>query len=180
MEKTPQTILYYLDLTSPNTHTHTHLRTALTLTALLKVQLSPCSIICLSQKYTPVSWWLTWQRYNHPFFSQERLLCSDIDLLPCKKAHLSELLLWFICFHCEMDKSHVCTSPCTRWRLCCHYRCDLGRRHSHLYPRVVFHCSPQAGSIPDWCSPPPVDGRTTCCHWTADIRTFNKSSVAHT
>lgn len=76
------------------TQTHTqHLRTAVTLTALLKVHLTPRSVICLSQKYTPVSRSLTRQRRNFPFCSQEALLCSDTALIPCKKNTLVWVLL---------------------------------------------------------------------------------------
>lgn len=102
--------MYYCVLYMFHTHTDKqHLRMTVTLTALLKVHLIPCSIICLSQKNTPVSWSLTWQRYKWPFFTQEARRCSDMALFSWKKAHLFK-------FHCDLYVSiviilaHVCVS----------------------------------------------------------------------
>ena len=62
-----------------------------TFTALLKIHVTPCSIICLSQKYTPESICLTVQSSSSPFFWQEPLRCSETALSPCKKQHLATL-----------------------------------------------------------------------------------------
>lgn len=110
--------MYYDDgyLTSANTHIHTHsytqhLRTTVTLTALLKVHLTLCSVICRSQKYRSVSCLLTWQRRNDPLCTQEALFCSDTALTPCKKTHLFKfcydlyvsIMKWIVLLMCVLD-----------------------------------------------------------------------------
>lgn len=77
-----------------------HLRITMTSTPVLKVHVTPPSIICVSQKNTPASFSSTVSRYNTSLTSRDGLYWSETFFLFCKKAHL--FLLWFQCLDCEV------------------------------------------------------------------------------
>lgn len=72
-----------------------HLRITMTSTPVLKVHVTPPSIICVSQKNTPVSFSWTGSRYNTSLTSRDCLCWSETFFLFCKKAHFDTVISMF-------------------------------------------------------------------------------------